>query len=223
MSKGQKIKILVADDHAILRSGLRMLINSQQDMEVVADAPDGFEAARLAKERRPHIALLDITMAGGGTKALEQILASSPETRVLILTMHDDVAYLRSVLAAGASGYVLKRAVDADLLSAIRAVHRGGTFVDPVLADTLAEPAIGPGKKRAGKNLLSQRELQVLELVAQGHSSKQIADRILVSVKTVETYRARIASKLGLKSRSDMVKYALEFGLLTAEKVATGE
>ena len=135
-----KIRVMIADDHAILRSGLRLLVNTQADMEVVSEAPDGQQAVQAALETRPDVALMDLTMPRtGGMRALQAIVQNCPQTRVLVLTMHDDPAYLRSVMAAGASGYVLKRSVDADLLSAIRAVHRGETFVDPSLAGVLVQ------------------------------------------------------------------------------------
>lgn len=214
-----KIRLVVADDHSILRSGLRMLINAEADMEVVGEAAEGKEVEAVVRETMPDVLLLDITMpAGGGIKALEQVRRSFPQISVLILTMHEDPAYLRSVLAAGASGYVLKRAVDADLLFAIRAVHRGGTFVDPSLAQNLLPQAAGAPPARG--TLLSPRERQVLQLVAEGYTNQQIADRIFVGVKSVETYRARIGQKLSLNSRADFVRYALEIGLLTTEEVA---
>ncbi|MCU1276195.1 MAG: putative two-component response regulator [Bryobacterales bacterium] len=215
-----KIRVLIVDDHAILRSGLRLLVNAQAGMEVVSEASDGEQAVQVARETRPDVALMDLSMPRtGGMQALQQIVRTCGKTRVLVLTMHDDPAYLRSVMAAGASGYVLKRSVDADLLSAIRAVHSGGTFVDPSLASVLVQDMFakkGPKARRAGPtNILSDRELQVLRLVAQGYSSQQIAEQILVGVKTVETYRFRLARKLGLKTRSDVVRFALQMGLLT--------
>jgi two-component system response regulator NreC len=200
-----------------------MLINAQADMEVVAEAPDGEAAVQAAAETKPDVALLDLTMPGaGGMRALQEMVRNCRKTRVLILTMHDDAAYLRSVLAAGASGYVLKRTVDAELLTAIRAVHRGGTFVDPSLANILVQDVLAKRGAKAGSmpvNILSDREQQVLTLVAQGYSSQQIAKQILVSVKTVETYRARIADKLGLRTRNEVVLYAIRMGLLTAESL----
>jgi two-component system response regulator NreC len=222
----QQIRILIADDHAILRSGLKMLINAQPDMEVVSEAPDGDRAVQAARDTRPHVALLDLTMPGsGGMGALEEIARCCPDTRVLILSMHDDPAYLRSVLAAGASGYVLKRAVDTELLAAIRAVHRGGMFIDPSLTHVFVQDAVD--KAATGDpalrplNILSDRERQVLELVAQGYGSQEIAKQIRVSVKTVETYRARIAEKLGLRTRSEIVRFAVQMGLLTGEALAS--
>jgi two-component system, NarL family, response regulator NreC len=215
--RNSKIRVVVADDHSILRAGLRMLINSERDMEVVGEAAGGNEVEDVLRETTPDVLLLDITMpAGGGLKVLTAVRRLLPQVRVLILTMHEDPAYLRSVLAAGASGYVLKRAVDADLLFAIRAVHRGGTFVDPSLAQNLL-PQRGASSKGS---LLSPRERQVLQLVAEGYTNQQVADRIFVSVKSVETYRARIAQKLSLKSRADFVRFALESGMLTPQQVA---
>ena len=215
---------MIADDHAILRAGLKMLVNVQADMEVVAEASDGEKAVQAARDARPDVALLDLTMPRvGGMKALQEMVRTCRKTRVLVLTMHDDPAYLRSALAAGASGYLLKRSVDAELLAGIRAVHRGGTFVDPSLAGVLVQDVLAKRGKRARSKgpvkILSDREQQVLKLVAQGYSSPEIAKRIFVSVKTVETYRARFADKLGLRTRSDVVRYAIRMGLLTAESV----
>jgi len=219
---------MIADDHAILRSGLKLLVNAQPDMEVVSEASDGEQAVQAARETKPDVALMDLTMPRtGGIRALQEIVRTCRETRVLILTMHDDPAYLRSVLAAGSSGYVLKRSVDGDLLAAIRAVHRGGTFVDPTLADVLVQDLLA--KKRAKRhgtesaNILSERELQVLRLVARGFSSQQIAKQILIGVKTVETYRSRLAQKLGLRTRSEIIRFALHMGLLTPEMIEAEE
>jgi len=215
-----KIRILLADDHAVLRTGLRMLIGSQRDLEVVGEASDGDEAARKAAALRPDVALIDISMPGsGGIKAIERIRQAAPATRVLVLTMHDVPAYLRAALAAGASGYVVKRAADSDLLAAIRDVHRGRTVLDPALAARVVQG----GLRRRGPSgptptaLLSQREREVLELVAQGYTNQQIADHLGLSVKTVETYRARLVEKLGLQSRAELVRYALDSGLFGGE------
>ena len=223
MAKDNKIRVLIADDHAILRSGLRMLIGAQPDMTVVGEAQDGKEAARLADETAPHVAVLDITMPhGGGLHAISEIRKIASSVRILLLSMHDEPAYLRTALAAGASGYVLKKSVDADLLSAIRAVYKGRTYVDSELADGLIRDFLpgnaGEGSRSAGKRVLSEREAQVLKLVAEGFSSRDIAEQIFVSTKTVETYRRRFAEKLGLETRADIVRYALDLGLLSSEK-----
>jgi two-component system response regulator NreC len=221
-ARTHKIRVMIVDDHAILRAGLRMLVNAQADMEVVSEAPDGEKAIQGVQEARPDVTLLDLTMPRvGGMKALQEIARSCRETRVLVLTMHDDPAYLRSALAAGASGYLLKRAVDAELIAAIRAVHRGGIFVDPRLASVLVQDVLAKKSTKAGPtqpvNILSDRELQVLRLVARGYSSAQIAKQIAVGVKTVETYRSRFAEKLGLRTRSDVIRFAVQMGLLTPE------
>jgi two-component system response regulator NreC len=213
---------MIVDDHAILRAGLKMLVNAQVDMEVVSEAPDGEKAVQQVRETRPDVALLDLTMPRvGGMKALQEIARNCRETRVLVLTMHDDPAYLRSALAAGASGYLLKRAVDAELLAAIRAVHRGGIFVDPRLASILVQDVLAKKGTKAAPaqpiNILSDRELQVLRLVARGYTSAQIAKQIALGVKTVETYRSRFAEKLGLRTRSDVIRFAVQMGLLTPE------
>ncbi len=150
-ARTHKIRVMIADDHAILRAGLKMLVNAQPDMEVISEAPDGEKAVQTAQETKPDVALLDLTMPGvGGMQALQQMACSCSETRVLVLTMHDDPAYLRSALAAGASGYLLKRAVDAELLAAIRAVHHGGTYVDPRLASVLVQDVLAKRDTRAG-------------------------------------------------------------------------
>ena len=221
-ARAHKIRVMIVDDHAILRAGLKMLVNAQADMEVVSEAPDGEKAIQEVRETKPDVTLLDLTMPRvGGMKALQEIARSCRETRVLVLTMHDDPAYLRSALAAGASGYLLKRAVDAELLAAIRAVHRGGIFVDPRLAGVLVQDVLAKKRKKTGPtqpvNILSDRELQVLRLVARGYTSAQIAKQIAVGVKTVETYRSRFAEKLGLRTRSDVIRFAVQMGLLTPE------
>jgi DNA-binding NarL/FixJ family response regulator len=218
----RKIRVMIVDDHAILRTGLRMLVNAQADMEVVSEAPDGEKAIQKVQESKPDVTLLDLTMPRvSGMKALQEIARNCRETRVLILTMHDDPAYLRSALAAGASGYLLKRAVDSELIAAIRAVHRGGVFVDPRLASILVQDVLAKKSKKADPtkmtNILSDRELQVLGLVARGYTSAQIAKQISVGVKTVETYRSRFAEKLGLRTRSDVIRFAVHMGLLTPE------
>jgi two-component system response regulator NreC len=223
-ARTHKIRVMIADDHAILRAGLRMLVNAQVDMEVVSEAPDGEKAAQTARDTRPDVALLDLTMPRvGGMKALQEMARHCREVRVLVLTMHDDPAYLRLALAAGASGYLLKRAVDAELIAAIRAVHRGGVYVDPRLANILVQDVLAKRSGKAGPtqpaNILSRRELEVLRLVARGYTSAQIAKQIFVSVKTIETYRSRFAEKLGLRNRSDVIRFAVQMGLLTPETI----
>jgi DNA-binding NarL/FixJ family response regulator len=220
----KSIRVLIADDHAVLRAGLRMLINTQPDMEVVGEAANGDEAVAKALEAGPDVALMDLTMTGGGgIKAIERMRRECPQVRVLVLTMHDDLAYLRSALAAGGAGYVVKKAADSELLSAIRAVYRGHMFVDLASGGNLAQDPLSNSATRdaarqgGARSFLSQREQEVLVMLAQGHTNQQIADRLHLSVKTVETYRSRIAEKLELRGRADLVRYALEIGILGPE------
>jgi len=219
-----KIRVLLADDHAVLRAGLRLLLNSQDDMEVVGEADTGAQAVAQARQLHPDIVLLDITMSGAdGLGAVREIKEDNPDTKVLALTMHDDESYLRHVLEAGGAGYVLKRSADTELLSAIRAVHQGGTFLHPEHAKALLEPTVETAEelKKKGSDsydLLSDREQQVLKFLALGHTNKQIAEKLFISVKTVETYRARAQEKLGLRGRAALVRYALQRGLLAGEE-----
>lgn len=220
-----KIRILVADDHGVLRAGLRSLFNSQPDMEVCGEAADGHEAIALAAANGPDVVLLDLKMPGlGGAEAIGRIRAAQPAAKVLVLTMYDDESYLRRVLDAGASGYVLKRAADVELLSAIRAVHEGGVYLDPSLGRAVVEGFLAakpagvqaPGA-RGEADGLSDRERDVLRLLAHGYTNRQIAEKLFLSVKTVEGYKARIVEKLGLRGRAALTGYALEKGLLSDE------
>lgn len=214
------ITVVLADDHAVLRSGLRLMLNTQEDMEVVGEAADGEAAIRLCREMKPDIVLLDLNMPGlSGIDAIEEIKRDNPETRILVLTMHDDEGYLKKVLKSGCSGYILKKAADVELISAIRTVYRGGVFVDPSLVKHLVYDYIspvGPDEQHHVKfaGLLSERENEVLKLVALGYTNKQIADELFLSVKTVETHKSKIKEKLNIRSRSDLVRYAIQNGLL---------
>ena len=176
---------------------------------------------RQATETKPDVVVMDITMpAMGGIQAIEQIRQALPQTQILVLTMHDDTAYLRSALAAGASGYVVKKSADSELISAITAVHRGQMFVDlasssgAIQEALLNRPSKEPSRSGDPRSLLSQREKAVLTLVAEGYTNQQVADRLCLSVKTIETYRMRLAEKLGLRTRADLTRYALEIGLI---------
>lgn len=212
------IRVLIADDHAVLRAGLRMLLDAEPDIEVVGEAADGSEVLPRIREVAPDIVLLDITMPRvGGLDALRHISELPRPPRVLILTMHDDEAHVREALAAGASGYVLKQAADTELLSAIRAVYSGGTYLHPSHARLLLDSMAERGKSRqpeAAEPQLSPREQEVLRLIALGYTNQQAADTLCLSVKTVETYRARLMVKLGFQTRADIVRYAMERGLL---------
>jgi two-component system, NarL family, response regulator NreC len=215
-----KIRLLVADDHAILRSGLRVLLAGQPDMEVVGEASDGAEAVREALASHPDVVLMDVAMGSeNGLDATRRIKEQAPEIKVLVLSMYDDESYLRRALEAGASGYALKRAADTDLLSAIRAVARDEMYLHPaltrvVVTDLLRRDSSPASAPRPLDPHLSEREVEVLRLVALGHTNQEIADALYLSVKTVESYKARLMEKLGLRGRAALVRYAVEAGLL---------
>jgi len=219
------IRIMIADDHAILRAGLRSLLNAQADMEVVAEAVNGEEAIEKAEINKPDVCLLDITMPlKSGIEAISDIRKLSPVTRILVLTMHDDHAYLRSVLAAGGAGYLTKKAADTELLMAIRTIHQGRSYIDVGLDDNQLQTVLVDEQKARSEassrslESLSDRERQVLELVALGFTHKEVGESLSLSVKTVETYRSRLAEKLGLRSRAELVRFALGLGLLDSTR-----
>jgi two-component system response regulator NreC len=220
LASRSKIRLVLADDHAVLRSGLRMLLDAQPDMEVVGEAADGGEAVRTALESRPDVVLMDVAMIGeSGLEATRRIKQRAPEIRVLVLSMYDDESYLRRALEAGASGYALKRAADTDLLSAIRAVARDEIYLHPaltrmVVGDLLRRDLSAPQSARPDAPHLSERELEVLRLVALGHTNQEIADTLYLSIKTVESYKGRLMEKLGLRGRAALVRYAVGAGLL---------
>lgn len=214
------IRIVLADDHAVLRAGLKALLEAQPDMQVVGEAGDGAQVVQVALARRPDVILLDINMPGvNGLEALARLRQSAPASRVLVLTMHDDQSYLRQVLAAGGAGYVLKQAADQELLTAIRTVHAGGSFLHPAHALALLQQPQQAGiAEQSELAQLSEREREVLRLIAFGHSNKEIADMLFLSVKTVETYKARLMEKLDLKTRASLVRFAMKHGLLDSEE-----
>ncbi len=205
--------VVLADDHTVLRAGLCALINAQADLVVVAEAATGVEAAALVQETGPRVLCLDLSMPGwGSATTIARVRAVSPRTRVLVLTMHDDPAYARAALAAGADGYMLKTAPLPELLAAIRSVANGAQVIDKTLQGVLSDSPRGA----TGQVELSRRESEVLQLLASGHTHQQIADRLFLSVKSVETYRARLRTKTGLKTRADYVRYGLDTGLLVS-------
>ncbi|MBI3362993.1 MAG: response regulator transcription factor [Chloroflexi bacterium] len=222
-----KIRVLLADDHAVLRAGLKALLATQPDLEPVGEAGDGAEAVRLAESLQPDVLLLDVTMPGNdGFAALRAVRQRVPGVRVLLLTMHENETLLREALRLGASGYVLKKAAESELLTAIRAVARGEAFVDPAMTKAMiegylgTEPQISNLKSQTPKGTqtdgLTAREVEVLKLTAEGYTNKEIAEKLVISVKTVETHKAHIAEKLGLKSRVEWLRYAREKGLLSS-------
>ena len=210
------MRVLIADDHGIVRSGLKMLIDRQEDMGVVAEAEDGVEAVASAIRERPDVAVLDVSMPRmTGLQAAREIRSHMPGTQVLVLSMHDDERYVFDALKAGASGYVLKREVDQALLNAIRAVHRGETFLTnaverTVVREWMRDDSSGPDEP------LSPREQEVLKLIAEAHTNKQIAETLHLAEKTVESHRANLLRKLGMRDRVELVRYAIRRGLTEA-------
>lgn len=218
----EKIRIVLVDDHAVLRAGLTALLNAEADMEVVGEAGDGEASLRVVADQQPDVVLLDINMPKmSGLDALAPLHQVAPKSRILVLTMHDDQTYLRQVLAQGGAGYVLKQAADSELLTAIRTVYHGGAFLHPAHAQALLTTptaASTPAGTQDDLSLLSEREVEVLKYIALGHSNKEIAEMLYLSVKTVETYKTRIMEKLDVKSRAALVRFALKQGLLTADE-----
>ena len=215
-----RLRIIIADDHAILRDGLAMLIGAQEDMEVVGQASNGREAVQLAKTLHPDIVVMDVSMPElGGAEAAEQIRDACPGVRVLALTRHADQCYLLRLLQAGASGYVLKKSAADALINALRVVAGGGTYLEPTLAGAVVERALGsPGKVKQDRDMLTLREEEVLRWIAWGRSNKEIASSLAISIKTVESYKASGTQKLGLRSRSDIMRYALARGWLSEDR-----
>jgi DNA-binding NarL/FixJ family response regulator len=209
------IRVLLVDDHAILRDGLRQLLHLEPGIEVVAEAANGQIAARLAIELKPDVIIMDVSMpVQGGAEATKQIVERDPNARVLALSAHSDAPYARAVLSNGAAGYVLKLSACDELVRAIRAVAAGETYVDAALAEALAPQS----RRRASGTIpvasLSERELEVVRLVARGHTAKEVADLLGVSPRTLETYKARAMGKLELTSRADLIRYAARCGWL---------
>ncbi len=212
------IHILLAEDHSIVRDGLRMLLQSEPDFVIVAEAENGREAVAQAKETRPDLAILDISMPDlSGLEATRLIKAESPQTQVLILTMHDNDEYFFRAIEAGASGYVLKKAATQDLIAAARAVARGEAFLYPSVAKKLITDyvrRVQPGTESSGYSSLSEREREILLLLAEGLSNQKIADRLSITQSTLQTHRAHILEKLGLRTTADLIRYAVQHGLV---------
>lgn len=209
------MRIIIADDHAVVRSGFMHILNFQPDMEVVATAADGLEAYDLVAQHKPDVLLLDLSMPPGesGLIATGKINEDFPETKIVILTMHDDEEYLFHVLKNGASGYVLKNSPDEELFSAIRTVYDGGTYIQPSMATSLVREFVkkdGDTVETDPYKILSKREIEVLPLVAKGYGNKEIAEKLYISVKTVEAHKAKLMEKLNLKSKPELVEYALK-------------
>lgn len=217
------IRVALADDHAVMRAGLRALLDSQADMTVVGEAKDGIDCIEVVAATSPDVVVLDINMPRcNGIEALGTIRDNFPDTQVLALTMHDDPAYLRKVLASGGAGFVLKQFAAEELLGAIRAVYDGGVYVHPRHARVLLDDQIDAQKSPQSDaeiryDKLSERETDIFRLTALGHRNAEIAEMLFISVKTVETYRSRMMRKLGIETRSELVRLALDLGVLAAE------
>ena len=214
MEKPETVRVLIVDDHAVVRSGLRMLLDANDDIEVVGEAGTARDAVFRARELNPAVILLDVTMPDqSGIEVLPQLLHEQPDMKVLILSMQDDPRYVREAFGAGASGYVLKEAADTEVVAAVREVARGGRYVNPELGARLVA-AEADAERRAQADPLSDREREVLHLLALGHTNQEIAKELFISVRTAETHRAHIMQKLALQSRAELVRYAIAQGLL---------
>jgi DNA-binding NarL/FixJ family response regulator len=211
------IRVLLIDDHAVVREGLRALINAQAGIEVVGEASDGQSALPLAEALRPDVAIVDISMPGmKGAETTEHLKRASPDLKVLALTVHEDKGYLQLLLQAGASGYALKRAASEELIHAIRVVASGGVYLDPFLAGKVVGRLVRKPSSREEIQVepLSERETDVLQRLARGYSVKEIAAQLEIGVRTVETYKSRSFEKLGLRSRTDLIRHAIQRGWL---------
>ena len=208
------IRVLIVDDHAVVRAGLRLLLEAQDDIEVVGEAANAREAVFEARSTKPDVILMDVVMPGdSGIDVTPQVLHEEPNAKVLVLSMQDDPSYVRQAFEAGAAGYVLKEAADAEVVAAVRQVAQGGNYVNPTLGARLVA-AESQARKRAEEDPLSDREREVLRLLALGHTNQEIAKMLYISVRTAETHRAHIMQKLGFHSRADLVRHALAQGLL---------
>jgi two-component system, NarL family, response regulator NreC len=211
------IRVLIVDDHAVVRSGLRLLLEAEEDIEVVGEAGTAREAVFEVRSSVPDVVLMDVVMPGGsGIDATPQLLHERPEAKILVLSMQDDPSYVRQAFEAGASGYVLKEAADTEVVAAVREVAAGRSYVNPALGARLVA-ADSEARKRAAADPLSEREREVLRLLALGHTNQEIAQTLYISVRTAETHRAHIMQKLSLRSRADLVRHALANGLLAEE------
>ncbi len=213
-AKSGVIRTLIVDDHAVVRSGLRKVLEAEPDIEVVGEAGDARYAVFEARAKQPDVILMDVVMPGkSGIEAIPDVLHAAPDAKVLILSMQDDARYVREAFAAGASGYVLKEAADTEVVAAIREIASGGRYVHPALGARLVA-ADAEERKRAAEDPLSDRERDVLRLLALGHTNQEIADKLYISVRTAETHRAHIMQKLRVTTRAELVRFALAQGLV---------
>lgn len=210
------VRILIADDHGVIRAGLRALLSGLPELEVVGEAVDGRDTLRKSMELKPNIVIMDLSMPEmGGLEATRQLAQIASDTRVLILTVHEDESLLKEVIRAGAAGYIIKRAVEDELIHAIRVVARGDMYVHPSMTRALFSPLPSSDEFKAFEvETLTAREIEVLRLLAKGYTNRQIADQLHISPRTAEGHRANLSSKLGLRSRVELVEYAQQHGLL---------
>ncbi len=212
-----KIKILVVDDHAIMRDGIRALLSLHNDLEIVGEASEGKEAIEKVQELGPDVVIMDVAMPGmDGLEATRRIRKKNPKVKVLVLTQHDNREYILSAIKAGTSGYVPKRAVGAELVSAIRAVNKGESFLYPSAAAALIEDYLRQAEEEP-YDRLTAREREILKLIAEGHTSREIAEMLFISLKTVLGHRTKILQKLDIHNRTELIKYALHKGLVSIE------
>jgi two-component system response regulator NreC len=218
MEDPMPIRILIADDHAVFRSGLKALLEKESDIEVVGETGDGFDTIRAAEETDIDVLILDITMPGlPGPKVAEAVLKKKPSLIIVVLTMHEDEYYLQELFRLGVRAYVLKKSTGTDVVQAIRAATKGDEYIDPALANVFISSFVGrqPRKQKAGRlDLTTPREQEVLTLLAYGHTNAEIAEKLCISERTVETHRTNILSKLELRSRAELVRFAIDNGLL---------
>ncbi len=215
--KDQKTRLLVVDDHAVVRSGLRMLLDAEPDFDVVAEAGNARDAVFEARAHQPDVIVLDVVMPGeSGIEALPRLKKEAPGAKVLVLSMQDDPRYVREAFAHGANGYVLKEAADAEVVGAVREIAAGGEYVHPALGARMVA-AEAQARAAAAADPLSDREREVLRLLALGHTNQEIAKKLYISVRTAETHRAHIMQKLGLSTRAELVRHAIAHGLLAED------
>jgi two-component system response regulator NreC len=216
------IKVVLADDHTIVRKGLRSLLDAEVDMDVIGEAGDGKEAIELVGQLKPHIVVMDIGMPVlNGLEATRRIIKKHPDTKVLILTMHTNEEYVFEILQAGASGYIIKKAAPTELVAAIRAVKQGESFLSPSISKKVIEEYLqraGEEKREDAFDLLTDREREVLQLIAEGLSTREIAEKLFISTKTVETHRMHVMEKLDLHGTADLTRYAIRKGIVDSER-----
>lgn len=214
-----KIRIIIADDHAVLRSGLKALLNCSPEFEVIGEVGDGLEALKMVEELTPDVLILDLSMPGmSGVDCLKEIRSRNLSCRVLVLTMYDDEEYIKEVMRAGADGYVLKKSADTELIEGIRKIHAGKRYLNETISQTLIDSLLHSSVSEPDSQnpyvLLSIREREVLRFLAQGHTNSEIAKLLSISAKTVDTYRSRVMSKLNVRKKSELVNYAIHYKLI---------